>query len=219
MFAGGMTIAAPSFMPEAVADLSVTDGALSVSTTTLQGAAILEIVVNDPDYSATDTDIPDGPSVSIMNVEYAMNQSVNGKWYLYVVDDSASTTMDADDNGLEFGADCSAAGLGVKANLGAGTSGSADIIGATTDVWAEVLDTLTTAALDEKAGGCLDANGSGGYVNSVADTATSTGRALLSTAVLQNAPSLSNHNDKAVGAADADLGQRGHSLNATSGYG
>ena len=59
MFAGGMTIAAPGFMPEAVADLSVTDGALSVSTTTLQGAAILEIVVNDPNYSATDTDIPD----------------------------------------------------------------------------------------------------------------------------------------------------------------
>ena len=50
MFAGGMTIAAPGIMPEAVADLSVTDGALSVSTTTLQGAAILEIVVNDPDY-------------------------------------------------------------------------------------------------------------------------------------------------------------------------
>ena len=219
MFAGGMTIAAPGMMPEAVADLSVTDGALSVSTETLQGAAILEIVVNDPDYSATDTDIPDGPTVDIMNVEYDMVQSVNGKWYLYVVDDSASTTMDADDNGLEFGADCSNAGLGVKANLGAGTSGSADIIGATTDVWAEVTDTNTTAALDERAGGCLDANGAGGVAGQAGDTATTTERSLFTTAVLQNAPSLSNHNDKAVDAAAADLGQRGHSLNATSGYG
>ena len=219
MFAGGMTIAAPGMMPEAVADLSVTDGALSVSTTTLQGAAILEIVVNDPDYSATDTDIPDGPTVDIMDVNYDMVQSVNGKWYLYVVDDSASTLMDGDDNGLEFGADCSTAGLGVKANLGAGTTGSADIIGSTTDVWAEVQDSHTTAALDEKAGGCLDANGGGPYKGSVADTATSTPRSYMSTAVLQNAPSLSNHNDKSVDAAAADLGQRGHSLNATSGFG
>ena len=219
MFAGGMTIAAPGMMPEAVADLSVTDGALSVSTTTLQGAAILEIVVNDPDYSATDTDIPAGPTVDIMNVNYDMVQSVNGKWYLYVVDDSASTLMDGDDNGLEFGVDCSQAGLGVKANLGAGTSGSADIIGSTTDVWAEVQDSHATAALDEKAGGCLDANGGGPYKGSVADTATSTPRSYLSAAVLQNAPSLSNHNDLAVDAAAADLGQRGHSLNATSGYG
>jgi len=31
MFAGGMTIAAPSFMPEAASDLSVSDGMLSVS--------------------------------------------------------------------------------------------------------------------------------------------------------------------------------------------
>ena len=219
MFAGGMTIAAPGMMPEAVADLSVTDGALSVSTTTLQGAAILEIVVNDPDYSATDTDIPAGPTVSIMNVDYNMNQSVNGKWYLYVVDDSASTLMDEDETGLEFGVDCSAAGLGVKANLGAGTSGSADIIGSSTDVWAEGVDTNATAANDEKASGCLDMNGAGGVDGAAGDTATSSPRSLLSAAVLQGAPSLSNHNDLAVDATAADLGQRGHSLNATSGYG
>jgi len=219
MFAGGMTIAAPGIMPEAVADLSVTDGALSVSTTTLQGAAILEIVVNDPDYSATDTDIPDGPTVSIMDTSYDMVQSVNGKWYLYVVDDSASTLMDGDDNGLEFGADCSAAGFGVSANHGANTAGTADIIASTTDVWAEVQDSHVTAALDSKAGGCLDANGGGPYKGSVADTATSTPRSYMSAAVLQNAPSLSNHNDKSVDDAAADLGQRGHSLNATSGYG
>ena len=58
MFAGGMAIGVPSFMPEAASDLSVTEGLLTVSTTTLQGAAILEIVVNDPDNSdTTDVDI------------------------------------------------------------------------------------------------------------------------------------------------------------------
>jgi hypothetical protein len=57
MFAGGMAIGVPSFMPEAASDLSVTSGLLTVSTTTLQGAAILEIVVNDPDNSDTTVDV------------------------------------------------------------------------------------------------------------------------------------------------------------------
>ena len=57
MFAGGMTIAAPSFMPEAASDFSATDGMLSVSSVYIQGAAILEVVVNDPNVSATDIDI------------------------------------------------------------------------------------------------------------------------------------------------------------------
>ena len=56
MFAGGMAIGVPSFMPGATADLSSTSGMLSVSTTTLQGVAILEIVVNDPDNSDTTGD-------------------------------------------------------------------------------------------------------------------------------------------------------------------
>ena len=37
MFACGMTIAAPSFMPEAVADFGATDGMLSVSSVYIQG--------------------------------------------------------------------------------------------------------------------------------------------------------------------------------------
>jgi len=57
MFAGGMAIGVPSFMPGAASDLSSTDGMLTVSTTTLQGAAVLEIVVNDPDVSDTTVDI------------------------------------------------------------------------------------------------------------------------------------------------------------------
>ena len=208
MFAGGMTIAAPGMMPEAVADLSSTDGALSVSTTTLQGAAVLEIVVNDPDYSATDTDIPDGPTVSVMDTSYDMAQSVNGKWYLYVVDASTAALMDADDNGLEFGILCA----------GLGNGDSADVVGTSTNVYAEIISSYGSAS--SSSGGCLDANGGGNSTTTGCnETATSTCRQLLSDAILQNAPSLSNHDDKAVGNAAADLGQRDHSLNATSGYG
>ena len=65
MFAGGLTIAAPSFMPEAVADFGATDGKLSVSSVYIQGAAILEVVVNDPDFADVDNDIANGPTVTI----------------------------------------------------------------------------------------------------------------------------------------------------------
>ena len=51
-----MTLAIPGFMPEVTA-AETTSGLLTVSTTTLQGVAVLEIVVNDPDVSATDVDI------------------------------------------------------------------------------------------------------------------------------------------------------------------
>ena len=76
MFAGGMAIGVPSFMPEAASDLSSTDGMLTVSTTTLQGAAILEIVVNDPDVSDIETDINSGPSVSVGGTDHQMNKQL-----------------------------------------------------------------------------------------------------------------------------------------------
>ena len=41
MFAGGMTVAAPGLMPEAIADFSETDGMLTVSSVYIQGAAIV----------------------------------------------------------------------------------------------------------------------------------------------------------------------------------
>ena len=80
MFAGGMTVAAPSVMPEVFADFSETDGQLSVSSVYIQGGAILEVVVNDPDVSDTSNDIPNGPTVTIDGTSYAMNQASNGKW-------------------------------------------------------------------------------------------------------------------------------------------
>ena len=89
MFAGGMAIGVPSFMPEAASDLSVTEGLLTVSATTLQGVAILEIVVNDPDNSDTDNDVT-ALSASVGGTSYDLTQASNGKWYAYVVDNVTS---------------------------------------------------------------------------------------------------------------------------------
>ena len=220
MFTGlGIVQGVPALMPEASADLSVTDGLLTVSTVELSGPAILEIVVSDPDMDSTLNDIANGPTVDIGGVEYNLNQGSNGKWYVYVVDKSASVLMDGDDNGMEFGATC-ASGIGVKANRGAATNGSFDI--SSKDIWANAMQTFTTTALDDLPGGCQDLDGAGKVSDTEGgqdDTATSTARQLMTDAVLQNAPSLSNHDDSAVDAAAADLGQRGHHLNATSGHG
>ena len=95
MFAGGMAIGVPSFMPEAASDLSVTEGLLTVSTTTLQGVAILEIVVNDPDNSDTDNDVT-ALVASVGGTDYDLTQASNGKWYAYVVDSSQAQLFDAD---------------------------------------------------------------------------------------------------------------------------
>jgi hypothetical protein len=55
-------------------------------------------------------------------------------------------------------------------------------------------------------------------VGTLDDTAGTTSRQLMSGAVLQNAPALSNWNGESGNSTSVDLGQRGHSLNA-SGYG
>jgi len=203
MFAGGMAIGVPSFMPEAASDLSETDGMLTVSSTNIQGAAVLEIVVNDPDISDTTIDINNGATISVLGTSYDMVQAQNGKWYAYVVDLSTSVLMDADNKGMEFGIKCTA---------GVGLEGAATIIGSGTIVWAEALATGGVGTTD---GACLKIDDMVGTLDTTAGT---TSRQLLSDAVLQAAPSLSNHNDSVAGATSIDLGQRGHGLNET-GYG
>ena len=205
MFAGlGLVQGVPSFMPGATADFSETVGELSVSTTELQGSAILEIVVNDPDLSSTDDDLNDGAEVIIGGTTYEMSQAVNGKWYLYVVDQSQSVLLDADGKGMEYGLHC---------DTGLGLGGSATIIPSGTDVWAAALTTSGETAA--QAGSCLDIDN---MIGTLDDTAGTTSREDLTAAVLQDAPTLSNHDDKTAGQSGIDLGQRGHGLNE-SGYG
>jgi len=206
MFAGGMAIGVPSFMPGAASDLSVTEGLLTVSTTTLQGVAILEIIVNDPDVSDTTTDIP-AISADVGGTSYDLTQAVNGKWYAYVVDSSQSQLFDADaGNGFEFGVFCDD-GLGIAAST------TDLIVGTGVDIWANAIETFKDTSV--VAGGCLDIDNAWVTTDDGVDTSS---RQLLTDAVLQNAPSLSNHDDTALGASGIDMGQRGMGLNE-SGHG
>jgi len=186
MFAGGMAIGVPSFMPEAASDLSSTDGMLTVSTTTLQGSAILEIVVNDPDVSDTTIDINSGPSVDVGSTTLDMSQAVNGKWYLYVVDASAAVLAEAThggvNSGLEYGVLCTT-GLGISAS----TTGL--IVASGTSVYASVTNEETTDAASRlvagdriSGGSCLDADNMVTSLSGVAvtETSASTSRQLMS---------------------------------------
>ena len=78
MFAGGMAIGVPSFMPEALSQSASTSGLLTVSSTTIQGAAVLEIVVNDPDVSNVDDDI------SAISVDFGSNHKIRFRKQLMV---------------------------------------------------------------------------------------------------------------------------------------
>ena len=111
MFAGGMTAAVPSMMPGIFAEGASSPGGLvSVSSSALQGASIMEVVIDDAAISALDTAIG-MPSVTFVGgatstlVPY---QATDGKWYAYIVDDASSTTATAL-GGLNFGTDCTAA--------------------------------------------------------------------------------------------------------------
>jgi hypothetical protein len=230
MFAGlGIVQGVPAFMPEASADYSETDGMLSVSSVYIQVGAILEVVVNDPDFAATDTDISNGPTVDIGSTTYNLNQASNGKWYVYAVDLSQSTLLDADGDGMEYGYKCTS-GIGVHkghmVETGANAEGtrvnSGNIISSASGitVWTEAIPgNPTDATTAGQAGGCTGLNNAPGTLD---DTSTTTGatshRQLMSAAVLQGAPSLSNHNGVALNSSDIDMGQRGHGLNE-SGYG
>jgi hypothetical protein len=210
-----MAIGVPSFMPEALSQSAETAGLLTVSSTTIQGAAVLEIVVNDPDYSDTTVDISATPTVEFGGQEYNLNQAVNGKWYVYIVDNSVSSLLDVDENGQEFGIKC-LSGIGIDTTttnlIESGATGN--LIG----VWA------TAYSISGQSGGGL-AGGKGGSCHDLdgmpaaLDTATSTKRSDLTAVVLTGAPSLSNHDDSAAGATGIDMGQRGHGINGTSGYG
>ena len=110
MFAGGMTAAVPSMMPGIFAEgPSSASGLVSVSSAKIQGASILEIVIDDPAISALDTaiGIPSLVFSGGATVSLTPAQAADGKWYSYIVDDGQSTLADAK-SGLNFGTDCGA---------------------------------------------------------------------------------------------------------------
>ena len=68
MFAGGMTIAAPSFMPEAAADerLMYVSAESSLFGNTFAGAMVVEVIVRDPARDETD-ERQSEPTVEVNN--------------------------------------------------------------------------------------------------------------------------------------------------------
>ena len=217
MFAGGMTLAIPGFMPVAVADYSVSDGMITASSEFIQGGAVLEVVINDPGWSATDVDLADGPEVTFGGVDYIATQAVDGKWYAYFVDYSSAAALDDDSTGFEYGKAC--AGLGTNGTAAALSGGTSyDIISSNTTVWAEAYTSNDTGKTIESgnAGHCNNIDGADGTLDGTAATTTSgaTARPLLTDAVLANAPSFSQWDTT----NNSDGGQRLH-INNASGHG
>jgi hypothetical protein len=113
MLAGGMVIAAPSMVPEAMAA-----GQLYVSAenalfgNTFGGAQIVEVVVIDPQRQRTDIEAGE-PVIRIDNNILRMAQASDGNWYGYFGELLAVRKADTADNNLDFG---TATAVGVVAN-------------------------------------------------------------------------------------------------------
>ena len=109
MFAGGLTIAAPTMFPDTDAQASQK---LFVSTTTLQGGAILEIMVSDPGSSDTSATQP-GPLVTVNgNQNPTMVQATSGNWYAYVADLSNVIAAETISAGWDYGSSSCESGIG-----------------------------------------------------------------------------------------------------------
>jgi len=101
MLAGGMVIAAPSMVPEAMA----ANATLFVSAenekfgNTFGGAQIVEVVVADPAINRIDQN-HGAPVVKVNGNNLQMAQGSDGAWYAYIAD--KTMTGNADGTGFEF---------------------------------------------------------------------------------------------------------------------
>ena len=116
MFAGGMTLAIPGFLPdsaipiEAFADRGTTSGTLYISSTEVQGAQVVEIIVDDSslnknsDNAAVTVDVtPSGSTTETIE----LFQAVNGLYYGYMTDDVSAEAADGiGTTSMNFGTDC-----------------------------------------------------------------------------------------------------------------
>jgi hypothetical protein len=128
MLAGGMTIAAPGFMPAAFA----ANANLFVSAENSQfdnymsGPQVIEVVVIDSDINDTD-EAKGEPDVTVNGKILRMVQGVDGNWYGYFADrtmaqiaDSTAPTQSSGSqgNGTDFGTFCSPSTAGLAAVVG-----------------------------------------------------------------------------------------------------
>ena len=112
MFAGGMTLAIPGIMPdsailpEAFADQSTTNGSVTVSSTAVQGAQVIQVTVNDS--SISNTGIFQSPATMDFNSStLKLTQVADGSWVAFVADKSSAVNADAiGSTSLDFGTSC-----------------------------------------------------------------------------------------------------------------
>ena len=115
MVAGGMTFAAPGFMPAAHA----ANANLFVSAENSQfdnymaGAMVIEVVVIDSDISDTNEGKGE-PDVTVQGKSLRMAQATDGNWYGYFANLQSANAADATQTnattglGLDFGVGCTA---------------------------------------------------------------------------------------------------------------
>jgi len=157
MLAGGMTIAAPGFMPAAFA----ANANLFVSAENSQfdnymsGPQVIEVVVIDSDINDTD-EARGEPDVTVNGKILRMVQAVDGNWYGYFADSVQSALADGLTTvvgvGTDFGTLCSVADaetrfgtsfddtVGVYVNSNACTEAGSTIDGNVTNVVREAKD-------------------------------------------------------------------------------
>ena len=86
MFAGGMTLAIPGFLPDSAIPIqafaeneSTTVGTLTVSSTEIQGGQVLAVTLNDPAIS--NPLIPQAvPTMDFNSDTLYFNQAIDGSW-------------------------------------------------------------------------------------------------------------------------------------------
>ncbi|MAR14118.1 MAG: hypothetical protein CL717_00055, partial [Chloroflexi bacterium] len=110
MLAGGMTIAAPSMMPQAAAA-----GALYVSAenaeydNTFGGFQIVEIIVRDNQDEVDEAQAE--PVVRVNSNIIRMAQGNDGNWYAYVGNNASISAGDTANNNLNFGTQAAVTGV------------------------------------------------------------------------------------------------------------
>ena len=112
MFAGGLTLAIPGFMPdseilpEAFADQSTTNGSVTVSSSAVQGAQVIQVTVSDSAISNTGT-FQNPATMDFNSSTLQLTQVTDGTWVAYVADKSAAVNADAiTSTSLDFGTSC-----------------------------------------------------------------------------------------------------------------
>ena len=197
MLGWGITMAGPLAVPEAAAYGDNTAGTLSVSSTHIQGGAILGINVDDGD--PTNSSVT-APSVTLGGKSVQMNQLSDGSWQAYVVDESTvegymlgtANTYDSsisNTSGFDYGMYCTS-------GLGDGNDATFEII----DV--EVFVSLNTHGSDQDL-----------FCKNVDNTSNDDSSNAHTMSFLSSAPAINS--DSSAGS----FGQQGHKINGSTGVG